>query len=260
MGRVVLLQTSSPLRNDESFRNQSHEGHHTGSSILEKLDIDMIRVFAIDYMHCVCLGVMRKLLWVWIRGPLVTRIGRQNIELISTALEALVDFIPCDFARKPRSLAELARWKATELRQFLLYTGPAILKNIFKGKQLEDFYDHFMILHSAIKILSSPHLCQNPEFNKYAKDLLILFVEQCKTIYGDWFISYNVHCLIHLADDVMRFGALDRCSSFIFGNNMKTVKAMVRKHECVLAQIVRRMYEQETNLIHFKKIETGKTV
>jgi hypothetical protein len=100
-GRVVLLQTSSPLRSDENFRNQSHEGHHTGTSILEKLDIDMIRVFAIDYMHCVCLGVMRKLLWVWIRGPLATRIGRQNIELISAALEALVDFIPCDFARKP---------------------------------------------------------------------------------------------------------------------------------------------------------------
>lgn len=56
----------------------------------------------------------------------------------------------------------------------------------------------------------------------------------------------------------MRFGALDRYSSFIFENNMKTVKAMVRKHECVLAQIFRRMYEQETNLI--KKIETGKTV
>ena len=97
VGRVVLLQTSSPLRSDESFRNQSHEGHHTGSSILEKLDIDMIRAFAIDYMHCVCLGVMRKLLWVWIRSPLVTRISRQKIELISTALEALVDFIPCDF-------------------------------------------------------------------------------------------------------------------------------------------------------------------
>lgn len=83
-------------------------------------------------------------------------------------------------------------------------------------------------------------------------------MEQCKTIYGNWFLSYNVHCLIHLADYVMRFGALCRYSSFIFENNMKTVKAMVRKHECVLAQIVRRMYEQETNLI--KKIETGKTV
>jgi len=140
-------------------------------------------------MHCVCLGVMRKLLWLWIRGPLATRIGRQNIDLISAALINLANFIPRDFARIPRALSELARWKATELRHFHLYTGPAILKNIFKGKQLESFYDHFMLLHTAIKILANPHLCQNPEFNKYGKDLLILFVEQCKTLYGEQFIS-----------------------------------------------------------------------
>ncbi|XP_032796164.2 uncharacterized protein LOC116932512 [Daphnia magna] len=260
-GRVVLLETCSPLRNDKNFRNKTHDGHHTGTSILEQLDIDMISVFAIDYIHCVCLGVMRKLLWIWIRGPLAIRIGRQNIDLISDALMNIVDFIPSDFSRKPRSLAELARWKATELRQFLLYTGPAVLKNIFKGtKQLEDFYNHFMLLHTAIKILSSPHLCQETEYNKYAKDLLILFVEQCKSLYGDSFISYNFHCLIHLADDVIRFGALDRYSSFTFENNMKTVKAMVRKHECVLAQIVRRMCEQETYLIHSNQMVTGKTL
>ena len=43
---------------------------------------------------------------------------------------------------------------------------------------------------------------------------------------------------------------------------MKTVKAacMIRKHECVLAQIVRRLFEEETNLILLNQIETGKTV
>lgn len=171
-GRVVLLETCSPLRNDKNFRNKTLDGHHTGTSILEQLDIDMISVFAIDYMHCVCLGVMRKLLWLLIRGPLATRIGRQNIDLISDALMNIVDFIPSEFSRKPRSLAELARWNATELRQFLFYTGPAILKNIFKGtKPLEDFYDHFMLLHTAIKILSASHLCQETEYNKYAKSV-----------------------------------------------------------------------------------------
>lgn len=261
IGRVVLLETGSTLRTDESFRNKTQEGHHKGTSILEQLDIDMIQAFAIDYMHCVCLGVVRKLLWLWISGPLTIRIGRQNIDLISKALEDVINFIPTDFARKPRSLAELARWKATELRQFLLYTGPAVLKKIFKGKKLKGFYDNFMLLHTAIKILSSPHLCQKPENNKYAKDLLILFVEQCRTLYNDSFISYNVHCLIHLADDVMRFGPLDLFSSFIFENNMKTVKAMLRKHESVLPQIVRRLVEEERNLIHNNQLlDAGKTL
>ena len=85
-GRVVLLETSASLRTDENLRNKTDEGHHKGTSVLEQLNIEMIRVFAIDYMHCVCLGVMRKLLWLWIRGPLATRIGRQNIDLISAAL------------------------------------------------------------------------------------------------------------------------------------------------------------------------------
>ena len=115
-----------------------------------------------------------------------------------------------------------------------------------------------MLLDTAIKFLATPHLC--PEFDKYGKDLFILFVGQCKTLYGEQFISYNVHCLIHLADEVMRFVPLDRYSSFIFENNMKTVKAMIRKHECVLAQIVRRLFEEETNLILSNQIETGKTV
>ena len=216
---------------------------------MERLRLDMIKSFAIDYMHCVCLGVMKKLLWTWIKGPLATRIGRQNIDLISAALADLVNFIHDDFARKPRPLSELCRWKATELRQFLLYTGPSVLKEIYKGKPFESLYDHFMLLHTAIKVLSSPHPCYDAVYNQYAKDLLILFVEQCKTLDGECFISYNVRFLIHLADEVMIFGPLDRYSSFPLENNMKAVKAMLTKHECILAQIVRRMMKEENNLI-----------
>jgi len=47
----------------------------------------------------------------------------------------------------------------------------------------------------------------------------------------------------------MIFGFLDRYSSFSFENNMKSVIAMLRKHECILAQIVRRIIEEEKNSI-----------
>ena len=77
---------------------------------------------------------MEKLPGRWIKGPLATRISRQNIDLILAALADLVDFISDDFARKPWPLSELWRWKAEELCQFLLYTGLAVLKEIFKGR------------------------------------------------------------------------------------------------------------------------------
>ena len=98
-------------------------------------------------MHLVCLGVMRRLL---ISGPLSVRIGRRKQMKISSVLTGLQKAIPAEFARKPRSLSELARWKATELRQFLLYTGIVVLKNNVH----ESIYKNFLLLSVAIRILS----------------------------------------------------------------------------------------------------------
>ena len=105
----------------------------------------MIQSFPLDYMDLTCLGVMRKLLLAWKKGPLTVRIGTQNVNRISERLSMIKFSVPNDFARKPRSLDELARWKATELRQFLLYTGPVVLKNIVN----EDIYNHFLTFHLA---------------------------------------------------------------------------------------------------------------
>ena len=44
-----------------------------------------------------------------------------------------------EFARQPRRLQELDRWMATEFRQFLLYTGPLVLKGIVS----KELFQHF---------------------------------------------------------------------------------------------------------------------
>ena len=47
-GRVVFLNENAPLRDNLSFRNKAQEEHHTGRSILENMDIDMVDAFPLD--------------------------------------------------------------------------------------------------------------------------------------------------------------------------------------------------------------------
>lgn len=78
LGRVVFLEHDSPARTDASFRSRQFEDHHIGVSVLERLEIDMIKDIPFDPMHLVKLGVSRKLLLTWIRGPLDRRLPRHR--------------------------------------------------------------------------------------------------------------------------------------------------------------------------------------
>lgn len=79
-GRVIV---SAPRRDDSSFLLQIDEDHHLGISPLLKLNIAMVSKFPIDYMHCLCLGVMRKLLNSWTSGSLRVRLSSKSVNLIS---------------------------------------------------------------------------------------------------------------------------------------------------------------------------------
>jgi hypothetical protein len=111
------------LRDDVSLRNKDQEEHHTGKSILENLPIDMVATFPLDYIHLCCLGVMRKLLWVWIKGPLSCRLSNRQKENISTFLVYLADFIPSEFARKSRSLTSLQGGRQLNCNHFCSILG-----------------------------------------------------------------------------------------------------------------------------------------
>lgn len=54
---------------------------------------------------------------MWMKGKkLRTRLSSQRIAEISDRLVALHSFMPQEFARKPSSLTDVDRWKATEFR------------------------------------------------------------------------------------------------------------------------------------------------
>lgn len=98
------------------------------------------------------------------------RLGSHEIHQMSAPLLAFKQNIPSEFARKPRSLAEKDRWKATEFRQFLLYTGLVALDDAIHLK----IYQNFLLLRVGIHILLDERLAN--EYNQYAHDLLQTFV------------------------------------------------------------------------------------
>lgn len=237
-GKVIYRDILASKRTDESFLNQVDEDHHKGISPLVQLPLGLVTQIPIDYMHSVCLGVTRKLINSWISGPFQIRLRSQSIKNISDRLVSLKSMVPHEINRKPRELSELGRWKATEFRTFLLYTGPTVIKNIVPLA----VYEHFLLLHCGILILiSSKHL---KKFGiEVANEFLRLFVNHCENLYGFDYYVYNIHSLCHLSDEVSIHGPLDQFSAFPFENYLGQLKRLIRSPNKPLQQLCRRLSE-----------------
>ncbi|KAB0790112.1 hypothetical protein PPYR_05330 [Photinus pyralis] len=253
--RMVYLDTDSPLRNDFNFRRKLFPEHHVTESPLTRISsFNMVSGFPLDYMHLCCLGVMRKLLNYWIRGSTLQDMVRLRVNLriqLSKRLEYYAKFMPNDFNRKSRSLNELDRFKAVEFRTILLYLGPIVLKNILSTK----LYEHFLLFHCAMRVLLLPEFVDTEWINT-AKEMLVHFVAQIKLLYGNEASIYNVHSLIHLADDCLYFKeTLNEVSCFPFENYLGKLKYMLRRPNRPAAQICKRL--SETSYINYDRLDNA---
>ncbi|KAB0805115.1 hypothetical protein PPYR_02085 [Photinus pyralis] len=234
------------LRSDYEFRNCSQDNHHQGTTLFTSLPkFDLIKDVPLDYMHLVCLGVMKRLLchknFGWIQGTFLHKLSATQQGEISKNLKDCNNFIVCEFSnRKARSLQHCARFKAVEFRLLLLYTGPVVFKKFLKP----DYYYNFLNLYIAMRILNSEDYGTSTDMLVYAKALLDAFVKDSGRIYGPDFISFNVHNLLHLVDDAERFGPVHNFSAFDFENYMQILKKLVRKQDKLIQQIVKRVSER----------------
>ena len=209
-----------PLRKVEKFNKLEYEHHQNDLSPLAPI-VDCIDDFPLDYMHMVLLGVVKRALIFILKGDRICKISRLQAIEISNRLILSRSNIPSNFNRKPRPLDELCYWKATEYRLFLIYLGPVVLKNMVSEK----LYRHFLSLHVALTLLLLENIELNPDLVTYAKNLLKWFTKNAKSVYGPLFNVYNVHSIVHIADDVLKHQcSLNEISSFPFENYLQTLK------------------------------------
>ena len=99
-------------------------------------------------LHAPCMlggGSSDNLILERSRKSTIQIVPSQLAHISSQLIELSSGVMPNKFARQPRSLELLDRWKATEFKQFLLYPGPVVLKNILT----ESKYKHFFSLSIA---------------------------------------------------------------------------------------------------------------
>lgn len=80
--------------------------------------------------------------------------------------------------------------------------------------------------------------------------MLVCFVQDYAQLYGKEEVANNIHNLVHLADDANLHGPLDRFAAFPFENYLGQLKKMVRKPNCVIEQVIRRLSEKASCTHH----------
>lgn len=69
VGKTTFPETNAPLRTDVSFNALEDDGHLKGLSPFVELNVGMVSQFPLDYMHLVCLGVVKLMLLLWKKDP-----------------------------------------------------------------------------------------------------------------------------------------------------------------------------------------------
>lgn len=123
-----------------------------GPSLLLLLSVfNFVFGLPVDYMHCICLGVSKKLtsLWFDLKYSAYPWYLGKHLQEIDRLLLAITS--PKFIKRTPRSLTERQHWKASEYRSWLLYYAPVVLKGYLPPL----YFHHFLLLVHAVLVMTS---------------------------------------------------------------------------------------------------------
>lgn len=205
-------------RRDKNFHQPQYQNEQMA---LETVGINMISQFPFGCYASHWFGCYEKIILALLHScTIVGTISRKPQQEMSSYLTSLCPFIPQEFSRKPRTLYDILRWKSTEFRQFLLYTGLIVFKKFTN----EIFWEHFLLLSCSYRLLMSKN-CEKFEIN-LANSLLEKFVQKFPRIYGESSVTHNVHNLLHLKDIASQFGSLSDITAYPFENMMNLWKEL----------------------------------
>lgn len=195
--------------------------------------LDLVTSIPIDYMHCVLEGVTRSLMRFWFDSKhhgAPYYIGRSLKQIDH---ELMKQRPPKEFSRPPRSVSKHFKyWKATELKQWLLYYSLPLLKGALPSL----YWHHYSLLVCAMHIMLGTYITQDQinAAEQMLKDFHFLLPE----LYGESSCTANAHLLTHLAKYVRLWGPLWTHSTFGFESKNGQLKYLFHGKNDVIHQLL----------------------
>lgn len=193
------------------------------SCLVSLLEFKIIKGFGIDYMHCVDLGVVRRLLGFFINSKNHKRpyyLNNEKLALLDRKFTSMFGFTNdfwnrsvSEIIRKPKPIKKRAEYTANELRSILLYYFPVCLINVLPRKYVENFQQLSFAIYTLSK--SSISKIDLIEAEQQLKD----FVQGYENLYGKQEMVMNVLLLTHIVESVKYLGPLWTQSAFPFERN-----------------------------------------
>ncbi|XP_064472537.1 uncharacterized protein LOC135387052 [Ornithodoros turicata] len=204
----------------------------TALSLLPNFDI--VWGVSVDYMHAVLLGVTRQLTEHWLQCTSADcYIGApKTLHIIESTLCSIRP--PISFTRLPRPLKEWKDWKASEWKNWLLFYAPVTLKGTLPTKYLH----HFELLSQSVFTMLRTSVSSD-DIDR-VNGLLVQFVCDAQLLYGNEFMTFNVHQLLHLPKCVKKMGPLWAHSCFPFESMNGRLLKLITAAKGVPLQILER--------------------
>ena len=193
-----------------------------GPSMYSKIVMDPINAASIDSMHALFRGVVRQLL-NYLIGQQYSREPYSIRQHLKTIEERISSLKPPSFVQRfPSSIDKHAQeWKAHDYKNWFFHYSAVTLCDLLPENQFE----HYKLLLFGVSILFKSSISE--EDLNLAERALQKFVSQFADIYKTRYMSSNVHLLLHLVDQVRKFGPLPNISAFPFEDMNGQLKNLV---------------------------------
>lgn len=221
-----MLSTLNNVNRHRNDKDYVENGVYGISPAIGFEHFDLINSFGVDYMHCVTIGVVKKMLdsclGITSHSSYLSKKKRIQLDRRICAIR------PCRFvSRLPRSLEQRKLFKASEYRSLLLYYLPVCLRGIVDKK----FLDHFNLLSSSVYTLLKTNISIQ-DFNDAEQKLKLYEI-----FHGKNSMTMNVHLLLHITTSVKYLGPLWSTSMFSFESNNATFGQCVKGNTDIISQI-----------------------